>query len=98
MQLVKGDNKFSHLSKVKEQANLTQRALLNQQEDLIKRHKEIERKSAELFPMLEAFGTHILVTIMRLNKQVVLKPCGGQLRQDLSNLKDFLSVLKEVIL
>ena len=43
------------------------------------------------------FGEQVVVKVMRLNKTLVFKGCGGGLKPDFSNIKDFVSTLLEVI-
>ncbi len=45
---------------------------------------------------MQEFGESI-VKVYRLNRAVVFKACSGGLRSDLSNLKDYVSTLMEVI-
>ena len=62
--------------------------------------KEVERweqRIQELFKDVSSFGDHVVIRVMRLDKVAALRGCGGGLRNDMSNLKEFLSILQDII-
>lgn len=55
--------------------------------------KEIEKAHSQLVE----FGDHIVCKLMLLNKAEAFKSCGGGLKSDLSNLREFFNTLIEII-
>ena len=52
--------------------------------------KEVHNTVAE-------FADQVVVRIMRLNKGQVFKGCGGALKPDFANIKDYLNTVQEVV-
>jgi hypothetical protein len=55
----------------------------------------LERKALEHHSQIDTFGTQILA-VMGLNKQQTMKSIGS-LKPDLSNVREYLKVIEEVI-
>ena len=50
-----------------------------------------------MFKEVGSFGDHIVIRVMKLDKVVALRACGGGLKNDMSNLKEFLIILQDII-
>lgn len=63
---------------------------------MLARKKELERveqRLSEVVGMLNEFGEAVVCRVMKMNKATAFKPCGGGLKPDLANLKEFIETL-----
>lgn len=65
--------------------------------DLMEKERELDKRASDIFHIVETYGSHVIMDIMHLNKTQVLSSIGGHLSADLSNLKEYLQVLHDVI-